>query len=96
MLKESCSSSGRAKIWVGGGGGSLYIIHALTHIMWIYNIWNQFEKIKSWVIFNVIIPKKKLYKKMLIHNIVFIYWDISHMNDLFLIFFRAKTQVMNY
>ena len=32
---------------------------------------------------------------MLIHNIVFIYWDISHMNDLFLIFFRAKTQVMN-
>ena len=72
------------------------MIHALTHIMWIYNIWNQFEKIKSWVIFNVIIPKKKLYKKMLIHNIVFIYWDISHMNDLFLIFFRAKTQVMNY
>ena len=47
------------------------------------------------MIFNVIIQKKKKYKKMVIHNIVFIYWDISHMNDLFLIFFRAKTQVMN-
>ena len=32
---------------------------------------------------------------MLIHNIVFIYWDTSHMNDLFLIFLRSKTQVMN-
>ena len=32
---------------------------------------------------------------MTIHNIVFIYWDIFHMNDLFLIFFIAKTQVMN-
>ena len=56
------------------------------------------------MIFNVIIQQqqqqqqqqqKTFYKKMFIHNIVFIYWDISHMNDLFLIFLRAKTQVMN-
>ena len=36
-------SSG-ARIWVGGG--NLYILHALTHIMWIHNIWDQFEKLK--------------------------------------------------
>ena len=59
------------------------------------------------MIFNVIIPKKKLYKqKKLIHNIVFIYWDISNMSDLFFIKknnnnkknkkkIGAKTQVMN-
>ena len=23
------------------------MIHALTHIMWIYNIWDQFEKLKA-------------------------------------------------
>ena len=58
------------------------------------------------MIFNVIIPtkkKKKLYRqKKLIHNIVFIYWDISNMSGLFFIKIKkiiikigAKTQVMN-
>ena len=27
--------------------GDLYMIHALTNIMWIYNIWDQFEKLKK-------------------------------------------------
>ena len=42
--------SGKARIWVergGGWGGNLYMIHALTHIMWIYNIWDQFKKLKA-------------------------------------------------
>ena len=30
---------------------------------------------------------------MFIHNIVFIYWDISHMNDLFLIFLESKLKL---
>ena len=58
------------------------MIYALTQIfMWIYNIWDQFEKLKTihlntkWylmsfskkkkMIFNVIIPKKKKKKRTL-------------------------------
>ena len=75
--------------------------------MWIYNIWGQFEKLKAihlntnWYL-TLLYPKKKkktLQKKKLIHNIIFIYWDISNMNDLFKKIkkkkIRAKTQVMN-
>ena len=75
--------------------------------MWIYNIWGQFEKLKTihlntnWYL-KLLYPKKKknsTRKKKLIHNIIFIYWDISNMNDLFKKInkkkIRAKTQVMN-
>ena len=83
-------SSGGAWNWLEGG--KFYIWYMHLHTLCEYIIFKTNLK------FNVIIKNKNknsTKKKMLIHNIVFIYWDISHMNDLFLIFFRAKTQVMN-
>ena len=55
--------------------------------MWIYNIWDQFEKLKA-IHLNTKWYLMQSYKnKKFIHNIVFIYWDISNMSDLFFKFF---------
>ena len=71
--------------------------------MWIYNIWDQFENLKAihlntkWYLMQLYQKKKNQQTKKLIHNIAFIYWDVSNMSDLFknIYIFRAKTQVMN-
>ena len=46
MVDQSLSSSGGARIWVEGGGEFIYDT-CITYIMWIYNIWDQFEKLKT-------------------------------------------------
>ena len=87
-------------------GGKIYIRYTHLHkFMWIYNIWDQFEKLKAihlntkWYLMQLYPKKKKknLQTKKIIHNIAFIYWDVSNMSDLFknIYIFRAKTQVMN-
>ena len=89
-----------AESWFELRGDKIYIWYTHLHkFMWIYNFLDQFEKLKTihlntkWYLMWLYQKKKNLQKKKLIHNIVFIYWDISNVSDLF--FFRAKTQVMN-
>ena len=72
-------------------GGKFYIWYTHLHkFMWIYNIWDQFENLKAihlntkWYLMQLYQKRKKFYKqKKLIHNIAFIYWDVSNMSDLF-------------